>query len=301
MQLGDQGLDAQSASLTVVIVTFGQPKIVAQCLDSVMNSAGEVGRLSIWVVDNCSPDETPDMVRIEYPSVHLIASRTNDGFAVANNKVLRQVQTQFILVLNPDCILTHNTLRETINHMMQNPTIGVLGCRLVTDNGSFDHAAKRNIPNPSEALAYFLGSKKSRYLAPEVNEHSIGEVDAVNGAFMLIRRAAMDEVGLLDEHYWMYAEDMDWCLRFREKGWLVTYYGAVTCIHLKSKISGRARSPRLNYHFHRSMARFYETHLASGNRILDRLVILAVYARLLIKIPRDSLSRVMAKRPHDAS
>ena len=117
----------------------------------------------------------------------------------------------------------------------------MVGCRLVRRDGSFDHAAKRSFPTPLSALAHFTGVGRranapralAQYRAPDLDEYASGEVDAVNGAFMLVRRAAMDEVGLLDEGYWFYMEDLDWCYRFKQHGWKVWYDGGTTVIHVK--------------------------------------------------------------------
>lgn len=278
-------------SLTVVVVTYGQPETVRSCLASVEACSGEVSSLRAAVVDNNSPDDVPDVVAREFPNVELIRSSTNDGFAVANNKVLRGVTSDLVLLLNPDCVLQPGCLSKTANYLQGHADVGVVGCRLVTSDGQNDHAAKRNIPSPREAVKYFLGDKKSDYLAPDVGEFDVGEVDAVNGAFMMVRTEAMRQVGLLDERYWMYAEDLDWCLRFKKASWKVVYFGKATCVHLKSKITGSARSPRLNWHFHRSMAIFYRENLKDHNPIVNWLIVSAIYARMVVKVGQDSATR----------
>ena len=170
--------------------------------------------------------------------------------------------------------------------MRDQPDIGVVGCRLLTADGTLDHAAKRSIPDPWTAARYFalrlVGRRGSSYLAPEVDPLGTGDVDAVNGAFMLVRTSAMHEVGYFDEAYWMYGEDLDWCVRFRAAGWRVHYDGTVTAQHLKGGAAGGTRPLRLNYHFHKSMQLFYDKHLASGNVLKDGLVRTGIWSRFAV-------------------
>lgn len=275
-----------SPELEVIIVTYGGPNMVRQCLTSLQMVADEVQGMVICVVDNASPDDTPKIVRDEFPGVRLYEQSYNSGFAVANNIALRRVTAPFILVLNPDTQLAKGTLAHLVAQMRVETGIGVLGCRLVTATGNFDHAAKRSIPTPLDAATYFLSrlfpSFSSKYEAPQVGEHEKGQVDAVNGAFMLIRKTALDQVGMLDERYWMYGEDMDWCVRFRQRGWQVAYDGRVTVLHLKGGSSGRRRHPQLNWHFHKSMFIFYRTHLAGKSAIVDCVVYAAIAVRCVV-------------------
>ena len=152
--------------------------------------------------------------------------------------------------------------------MAEHDDVGICGCRLELEDGTFDHAAKRSFPTPVSALGHFVGIGRRRatgrlaaYRAPAVEA---GPVDAVNGAFMLMRRNALEEVGLFDEGYWMYMEDLDLCYRFAQAGWLTWYEPSATVIHIKAGTSGKNRKPRLNYAFHYGMFRFYRTHYAGG-------------------------------------
>ena len=288
------------ASVTVIVVTFGQAAVVRECLSAVFASVDQVRELRVVVVDNQSPDGTVAMIEREFPAARIIRSATNDGFAVANNRALRDMTTDYALLLNPDCILHDGALVRAIDGIKVSDTVGMLGCRLVTREGQFDHASKRMIPDPVSALRYFIGARGSQYLAPDVGEFEDGEVEAINGAFMLVDARAIREVGLLDERYWMYAEDLDWCLRFTRAGWKVLYLGSVTCTHLKSAISGRARSPRLNWHFHRSMSIFFWRNSSDRNLPVRVLVVAAIYGRLAFRLPLDSSRRAYARLIKDA-
>jgi N-acetylglucosaminyl-diphospho-decaprenol L-rhamnosyltransferase len=176
------------------------------------------------------------------------------------------------------------------------PRAGVAGCRLVRRDGSFDHAAKRSIPTVADAVRYFRpGSSASGYLAPHVAERGSGAVDAVNGAFMLIRRDTLQDVGLLDEGYWMYGEDLDWCTRCRRAGWEVRYNGAVTTLHVKGATTGTHRRLRHNVAFHRSMGRFYRRHVGGRNTLLDGAVYAGIGAKLVLSIATSVLARARAR------
>lgn len=255
------------AVLEVVIVSYRCEEMLRQCLHS-LHEYSPAGGLRVTVVDNASGDGTPDLVRREFPDVRLIALDENVGFSAANNLVLRETSSEYVLVLNPDTRICEGTL-ETLLHVMEaDRRIGIAGCRLVQEDGSLDHAARRSFPTPTSALGHFLRVGRSdrapaalaAYRAPDAGE---GPVDAVNGAFMLMRRAMLDEIGLFDEGYWMYMEDLDLCYRAARAGWTTWYEPSVEAVHLKAGTSGHHRRLRLNYAFHYGMYRYYRTHLAS--------------------------------------
>ena len=176
--------------------------------------------------------------------------------------------------------------------------VGICGPRLELDDGSFDHAAKRSFPTPIGALAHFTGIGRSeraggrlaQYRATELAEDEAGPVDAVNGAFMLMRRAALDEVGLFDEGYWMYMEDLDLCYRFKQGGWVVWYEPSATVVHVKAGTSGEYRSWRLNRAFHYGMYRFYRVHYAPRAGLAERgLVYSGIAGKLMVSAARSAV------------
>jgi hypothetical protein len=169
----------------------------------------------------------------------------------------------------------------------------MVGCKLVTESGELDHAAKRSFPTPLSALAHFTGIGRSgdapaalaQYRATHLGEDEPGEVDAVNGAFMLCRGEAVREVGLLDEGYWLYMEDLDWCRRFRERGWKVFYEPGAVALHVKGGSSGDRRAFRQEVAFHRGMGRFYRRFEAPDhNPLLNALVYAGIGAKLLTSL-----------------
>lgn len=281
------------------MVTYGRADLVRKSLDTLLaSSPAEV--LRVTVVDNNSPDNTPDVVANEFPQVRLLRRTDNPGFAVSNNQALALTTAPFILLLNPDAEACWPTIEYLIDQLENDATIGMIGCRLLLEDGSFDHAAKRRIPSPLQALQYFtsraFGRKVGSYVANDVPETGVGDVDALNGAFMLVRRSALSAVGGLDESYWMYAEDLDWSVRYRNAGWRVVYDGRVTALHVKGASSGKRRSLRLNYHFHRSMAIFYKHHLAPSNpAALNALITLAIWGRFTLVQTTTMIINAIAK------
>jgi N-acetylglucosaminyl-diphospho-decaprenol L-rhamnosyltransferase len=257
--------------------------------------------MKIVVVDNASGDGTPEMVRAEYPEVDLVASPTNLGFAAATNLGARRGQAPYLLALNPDTAMTAGALDTVIATLEAHPKTALVGPRLIREDGSLDHAAKRSFPTPLSALGHFSGvgrrpgarGRLAAYRAPEVES---GPVDAVNGAFMLMRREVFEGLGGFDEGYWMYMEDLDLSYRLAQRGWLSWYEPGATVVHTKGGTLGGERSPRLAWHFHRGMFRFYRRHYAPGRSpALNVVVYLGIAVKLAAAIAQSFLRRSLAR------
>jgi GT2 family glycosyltransferase len=228
------------------------------------------------------------MVAREFPEVRLLRE-ANIGFSAANNLVLREDAAGAVLLLNPDTEVHAAALDASLARLHSDERIGMVGCKLITESGELDHACKRSFPTPLSALAHFTGigrgdggsSALSQYRATHLGEDEAGEVDAVNGAFMLCRAEAVREVGLLDEGYWLYMEDLDWCRRFWQAGWKVFYDPAGVVLHVKGGSSGRRRAPKQEIAFHRGMGRFYRRFDApEHNPLLNAVVYAGIGAKL---------------------
>jgi len=286
-------------SLDVVIVSFKCEALLRDCLRSLYENPA-AGGISVHVVDNASGDGTAEMVAREFPEARLTASEGNLGFAAASNLAIRSGGAPYVLCLNPDTRVTPGALERLLQLMEARPEVGVCGCRLELEDGTFDHAAKRSFPTPLSALGHFSGIGRRRstgtlaaYRAPEVES---GPVDAVNGAFMLIRRSALDEVGLFDEGYWMYMEDLDLCYRFAQAGWTTWYEPGATVFHVKAGTSGPVRSPRLDYAFHYGMYRFYRKHYsAERSWIVNAAVYAGIAIKLAVSTARGTLARLAGR------
>jgi GT2 family glycosyltransferase len=289
----------------VIVVSDGARELVRACLESLRRYPLEAGPMAVHVVDNASTDRTAEMIRSEFPEVQLQTLPWNAGFCIANNVVLRHAKAKYVLLLNPDTEVTQGALDWMLRLMDERPDIGMASCRLVQHDGTFDHAAKRSFPTPLGALGHFTGlgrraaadGRLAQYRAPELDERDSGEVDAVNGAFMLVRDTALEDVGLLDEGYWLYMDDLDWCYRFKLAGWKVWYDGSVTCIHVKggttveAKRSGRHRGLKHNLAFHRSMGRFYRKFYAGERPAFDALIYTAIMGKFVIAAIRSTGAR----------
>jgi GT2 family glycosyltransferase len=283
--------------LEVAIVSHGAEALLRRCLNS-LREHPPAGTMRVTVVDSGSPDATPDMVAREFPEVRL-RRQGNIGFSAANNLVLREGEADAVLLLNPDTEVYAGTLDAALARLHSDPRIGMVGCKLVTESGALDHACKRSFPTPLSALAHFTGIGRGRdsgalsqYRATQLGDDEAGEVDAVNGAFMLCRAEAVREVGLLDEGYWLYMEDLDWCHRFWDAGWKVFYEPAGVALHVKGGSSAGRRAPRQEIAFHRGMGRFYRRFDAPQH---NPLLNAAVYAGIGAKLGL-SLAITAAKR-----
>jgi len=285
--------------LDVVIVSYRCAPLLRACLRSLREHPPSVP-IAVHVVDNASGDGTAEMVASEFPEVILTARGQNLGFSTANNIAIREGTAQYVLALNPDTEVTAGALELMLELMERRPEVGISGPRLERPDGGFDHAARRSFPTPLGALGHFTGAGRragapgrlAQYRAPEVEA---GPVDAVNGAFMLIRRAALERVGLFDEGYWMYMEDLDLCYRFAEAGWTTWFEPRATVIHVKAGTSGVNRSLKLNRAFHYGMHRFYRSHYAAAHHPLANAAIYsAIWLKFGFSAVRSALARARA-------
>ena len=300
----------ESASLDVVIVAFRSRELLRECLDS-LRAHPPSGPMKVIVVDNASGDGTSEMVSAGYPEVELVGSSTNLGFAAATNLGATRGEATYVLALNPDTAVTEGALDTVMASMEAHPEVAVAGPRLIRPDGSLDHASKRSFPTPLSALGHFTGvgrragatGKLAAYRAPDVDS---GPVDAVNGAFMLIRRSAFEQVGGFDEGYWMYMEDLDLSYSLAQAGWGTWYEPGATVMHVKGGTTGGERSVRLNYAFHRGMYRFYRKHYApSRSWALNAVIYVGIAVKLATAVVhsllRRSLARLRKRRPSEAA
>jgi N-acetylglucosaminyl-diphospho-decaprenol L-rhamnosyltransferase len=283
--------------LDVVIVAYRGRDLLRACLASLRENAPHDPH-AVYVVDNASADGTVEMIRADFPEVSLIECDRNLGFGAANNIAIPRGRKRYVLVLNPDTRITPGALDALLRLMEERSAVGVCGCRLVREDGTFDHASRRAFPTILGALGHFSGvgrgARAPRRLAQyRATEVEAGPVDAVNGAFMLMRRAALVDVGLFDEGYWMYMEDLDLCYRAARAGWVTWYEPAAVVTHVKGGTSGSNRTLRVNYAFHYGMVRFYRKHYADSH---SRLFNLAIYAGIEVKFGASAVRSAFSRR-----
>ena len=261
--------------LGIVIVNYNTREDLARCLDSLAASEGR-DRHAVVVVDNGSQDGSVEMVREGYPWVRLLVSERNGGYAYANNLGLCSLGyaqdvsaslPRYALLLNPDTILPPDALQTMVAYMDAHPEVGVSGPRLVRRDGSLDRACRRGFPTPRVSFYHLVGLARlfphsprfGRYNMTYLDEHVETEVDAVVGAFMLMRSEALEQAGLLDETFFMYGEDLDLCYRIKQHGWRIRYYPEVTVLHVKGAAS-RKNSLRATMAFYDAMKIFHDKH-----------------------------------------
>lgn len=289
--------------LTVVVVSYECREPLLRCLASLRRQV-DVPDLRVIVVDNASTDGTVEAVRAAYPDVQVVANALNTGFGAASNQGLALSRTGPALVLNPDTEVPPHALASCLARLEELPHVGVLGCKLVRADGSIDRAAKRNVPTPANSLLHLsrldrLTGRQDASYNPPLEDYDVeGEAGALCGAFMLVRREALEEVGGFDEAFWMYGEDLDWSVRFRAAGWGVHYLPSVAVLHLKGASSGATRSLRVTYAFSHAMWVFFDKHRPPGTSPLVLLgVRLGIAAHFVIAASRSLLVRhVLAPR-----
>ena len=274
--------------LSVIILNYNTSGLLKQCLVAVLASGGFEGKeLEVIVVDNNSSDNSVEIVQKEYPGVKLIRNKKNFGFAAGNNIGIKNAGGKFLLLLNSDTLVEPDCLITVLKAMENDRSVGAATCLLQMADGKIDPASHRGFPTLWNALSYFLGLEK---LFPKIrffggyhqgwkNLKIAHEVDCISAAFMMVSREVIDSVGLLDERFFMYGEDIDWCLRIKEAGFKIFFYPGVKTLHLKRQ-SGREnrvdQTIRKNAkrQFIETMAQFYSKHyLSKYPDITSRIVL----------------------------
>jgi GT2 family glycosyltransferase len=282
-------------TLSIVIVPYNVRALLQRCLASVFASKASF-EFEVTVVDTGS-DGSAAMVRAAYPDVTVIEAPENPGYAAANNLGLRHAHGRYCLLLNPDTAVPEDAFARAVAAMEADPSIGILGAKLVRADGSLDLACRRSFPTPSNALFHFLrlprffpdSARFGEYNLTYRDPNAEYDVDAVAGAFMLLRRVVLDQVGLLDESYWMYGEDLDICWRARDAGWRTRYLPTVHVLHFKGE-SSKGRPLRCTYWFYRAMHLFYARHYAPRSPgALNALVTVGIVAVGLTSLLSDQM------------
>ncbi len=272
--------------VSVVIVNWRTPDLLSGCLDSLL-ADGKADRFEILVVDNASADRSCSMLSECYPQVRVIANAENVGFARACNQAIVETSGKYVLLLNPDTVVGADAVSRLAEFLESNPEAGAVGPRILNADGSLQLACRRSFPDPLSAafrVTYlsFLFPKHRRlshYNLSWVSPDERIEVDALSGACMMVRRKAIDVVGLLDDDIFMFGEDIDWCWRIKEAGFAVFYLPDASVHHYHGAAS-RLRPVRATVNLHRGMQVFYRKHLAPRHpALLNLLVYSAIWAR----------------------
>ncbi|MCE5348097.1 MAG: glycosyltransferase family 2 protein [Bacteroidales bacterium] len=272
--------------LSVIIVSFNVSTLLRQCLRSVTKASNNID-CEIFVVDNNSIDDSCAIVKQEFPEVILICNNINSGFSVANNQAINNAKGKFVLLLNPDTLVEENTFTKCINFMNQHPDAGALGVRMVNGNGEFLPESKRSLPTLPTAFfkvfgfsSLFRGSRFfNRYHLPYIGSFEISKIEVISGAFMFIRREALDKTGLLDEDFFIYGEDIDLSYRLLQAGYNNYYFPGTQIIHFKGKSTARNNFNDI-MHFYNAMRIYVRKRSEEGKiKFLYFLIAPAIYFR----------------------
>ncbi|MFB9864731.1 glycosyltransferase [Rufibacter immobilis] len=272
--------------LSVIIVNYNVSYFLEQCLLSVRKAVQGL-QAEVFVVDNNSVDGSVEMVRRRFPEVVLLANKENLGFSKANNQAIRQAQGKYVLLLNPDTVVEEDTFRKCFQFMEEHPGAGALGVKMMDGAGKFLPESKRGLPTPWVAFAKVFGlaalfptsSLFNHYHLGHLSHDEVHQVDILAGAFMFMRAKTLAKVGLLDEGFFMYGEDIDLSYRIKEGGYEVYYFPHTRIIHYKGE-STRKTSANYVFMFYRAMMIFAEKHFSGRQaKLYSVLIRLAIYLR----------------------
>lgn len=274
--------------LSVVIVNYQTFELTKNTINSILEYDYPFS-LEIFVVDNASSDDSLARLKDYFKQdVKFIASKQNNGFAAGNNQALRQAGGKYQLLLNSDTVVWKDCLESIYGYMENNGDVGACGCQVLLENGELDKACKRSFPNVKNSFFRLFhiptNSKDDNYNLTGLPDDEVYEIDCLTGAFMFIRKEALDEVGLLDETFFMYGEDIDLCYRIKKAGWKIVYYGESKITHLKGASSKKQKS-KLIYEFYRAMYIYYKKHHAKESIfIVNWIVYLGIALLCCLKL-----------------
>jgi len=284
--------------LSIIIVNYNVKHFLEQCLHSVYASVISED-YEVFVVDNNSVDGSCAMVKHKFPKVKLIENKENVGFAKANNQAIRIASGKYILLLNPDTLVEENSFDKIVSFMDLHPDAGGLGVKMINGKGEFLPESKRGLPTPMVSFFKIFGLAKlfpnsrrfGQYHLSYLNKDEISKVDVLSGAFMLLRKTVLDKIGLLDEAFFMYGEDIDLSYRITQVGYNNYYYPNTTIIHYKGESTKKGS---INYVivFYKAMLIFAKKHFAGKNAgLLIFIINIAIYFRAALAI----LNRLIKK------
>ncbi len=296
----DNIINNYKLNISIIIVNFKVKYFLEQCLKSIEKSIGNLC-VEVFVVDNNSRDGSVEFVEENFPSIKLIANKTNYGFSYANNQAIKQAKGKYILILNPDTIIEEDTLIKCFEFMNDDKKIGALGVKMIDGSGNFLSESKRALPTPSVAFFKIFGlsklfpkSKKfGKYHLTYLDKDETNEVDVLSGAFMFVRKTVLDKIGLFDEQFFMYGEDIDLSYRIQSSGNKIMYFPKTKIIHFKGESTKKGS---FNYvrTFYEAMIIFARKHFANNNKFNFYIFFInfAIYLKASISILTAFFSKI---------
>jgi GT2 family glycosyltransferase len=297
--------------VSVIIVNYNAGDLLTQCVQAVLTSTVAV---EIFVVDNASVDSSMQQLRLMWllhqrrdTRVILIENSENLGFARAANQVISETRAEFLLFLNPDCIIRADTLEKFLQTLHEYPRVGMAGALVCDPDGSEQSGCRRSVPSPWRSLVRVLHLDILFPYHPKFQSFVLMqtplptqpiEIEGISGACMLVRRAAMAEVGLMDEAYFLHCEDLDWFMRFRAHHWLILFIPTIQVTHVKSFCS-RREPLRVLWYKHRGMVRFYRKFFHhTYPRPIFWGVIIAVWIRFGVLAGISLIKSWLSRKPN---
>lgn len=288
--------------VSIIIVNWKTPELLAGCLDSLLEDP-RASQFEICVVDNNSGDNSLDVLR-GYPQVHVVANTSNVGFAKACNQVIPQATAPYIFLLNPDTVVRDNAVSKLADYLDDNPKCAAVGPKVLNPDGTLQLACRRSFPSPAASfyrltyLSKLFPKNKTfaQYNLTYANPDDELDVDALSGSAMMVRKDVVDRVGLLDEDIFMFGEDIDWCWRFKQEGWRVTYCPQAVVYHFHGAAS-RLRPVGATINLHKGMEVFYRKHLAPKHwPVFNALVYMGIWTRASIFVVLSFVQSFVRKR-----
>ena len=271
--------------LSIVILNYQTFELTKNTINSIFEYEYPFS-YEVLLVDNASGDDSLSRLKDYFKdNVIFIESRENNGFAAGNDHALKIAKGKYQLLLNSDTIVWENTLESIYYYMEKHTDVGATGCRVLLENGDLDKACKRSFPNVKNSFFRLFHiptkSKDDNYNLDSLPDDGVYEIDCLTGAFMFIRKEALDEVGFLDETFFMYGEDIDLCFRIKQAGWKIVYYGKSKITHFKGASSKKQKS-KLIYEFYRAMYVYYKKHHAHESFFITNFIVYFGIALLCI-------------------
>jgi GT2 family glycosyltransferase len=268
--------------LSIVIVNWNTRQLLVNCLESIYSSPPE-GVFDIWVVDNSSSDGSSAKVRQNFPEVKLIENNENVGFGRANNQAIEESRSQYLLILNPDTVVKSRAVSGLVNFLDQNPDVGIAGPKLINPDGTLQISA---FPFPTLSKEFWRVfhldklTVRSSYPMEKWNQNQVKEVDYLSGACMLIRRSALNQIGVFDENFFIYSEEVDLCLRFKEAGWSLYWVPTTSVIHYGGR-STQQVSEDMFLKLYESKVMYFRKHHSSFTVQVYKLIL---FAGVIVKL-----------------
>lgn len=269
-------------TLSVIVVSYNVKGYLSLCLDSALAAMERLpsGTAEVFVFDNASSDGSADWVSSHYPSVHLIRSEENLGFSAGNNAAIRQSKGEWVLLLNPDTVVPEDTFEKVLAHAEAHPEVGAIGVPMYDGTGSWLPESKRGLPTPWASFCRLSGIWRLAPSSPSLNRYYWGHtgkdetaaVEVLSGAFMWMRREALDQAGLLDEDFFMYGEDIDLSIRIQDAGWVNHYFSDAPIVHFKGESTKKGSLAYVRV-FHDAMRIFSAKHFAGRQAVAMQLMI----------------------------